>query len=397
MTWSDPSRPESPPTRRHTAAARTIPLGRWAGVTVSAHWSVLVVLVLFGEMLATAAFPAARPGHSLAAYWLAGLLTAVVFLVSLLAHELAHAVVARHYRIRVRRVTLWVMGGLTELDGDPSTPRADALIAFAGPAASLGFGAASAGIAWWIGGSGLPGAALSWLAWVSVLLGAFNLLPGAPLDGGHLLRALLWWRYQDRVRAAAGAASAGRVLGVVLVGLGGLQLLVGAFTGLWLILVGWFIIISASGERFATRAEHLRGLRAGEVMTPSPVVAAEWWTVHHFLARLTPEELTQQVFPLADFGGRAVGALSMRDLERVPTGQREDTRLRDLAAARRSKPLVVRPDAELPDIVVPLRLHGGVAVVEDDGRPIGVLTDADITAAAQDRSRARDKAAARSA
>lgn len=374
------------PTPEHAGGplGHGIPLGRWGGVAISAHWSVLFTLALFADLLATSALPAARPGQGSVAYWLAGILTAALFLATLLVHELAHAIAARHYRMRVQKITLWMLGGLTELEGEAPTPRADAVIAAAGPATSFGLGALSAGFAWWVGGEGLFGAALSWLAGISVLLGVFNLLPGAPLDGGRLLRALLWWCYHDRARGAVSAARAGRILGMFLIILGFLEVTTGSFAGLWLALIGWFIMSGAASERSAAGMERLRGLHAADVMTTSPTVVAEWWTVAQLLAQLTPEQAIQPVLAVVDFGGRANGTVTLRDLERVRTEQRADTRIRELARVRRTGPLMVQPDAALTDIAVPLRLHGGIGIVIDhDSRPIGVITANDLGRAAQ--------------
>ena len=180
------------PRRRHETPFGTgIPLGHYGGVRVDAHWSVLVIVALLTELLAASVLPDAAPHHSRAAYIGIAAAGAVVFLAGLLAHELAHALVARHYGMPVQRITLWMLGGMTELGGEPPSPRADALVAAAGPATSLVLGGGFAGLAWLAGG-GLLGSALAWLAVVNVFLGVFNLLPGAPLDGGRLLRALLW-------------------------------------------------------------------------------------------------------------------------------------------------------------------------------------------------------------
>jgi len=167
----------------------SIPLGHVRGVEVDAHWSVLVTEGLFATVLATSTLPGAHPGDTGTAYWLVAVGTAVVFILTLLAHELAHAVVARAYGIQVNRITLWLLGGVTDLGGPSPTARADALVALAGPATSLGIGTVSAILAAIVGTSGLVGTALVWLASVSVLLAVFNLLPGAPLDGGRVLRA----------------------------------------------------------------------------------------------------------------------------------------------------------------------------------------------------------------
>jgi Zn-dependent protease len=141
---------------------------------------------------------------------------AALFLVSLLAHELAHALVARRAGVTVESITFWLFGGVARLGGDAGSPFTSLALAgvFAAAAAGLrGVGAPSAV-------AGVPG----WLAWTNLWLALFNLLPGAPLDGGRVLRALLWMRHGDRDRASRTAARAGRVLGAVVVGVGVLQI-----------------------------------------------------------------------------------------------------------------------------------------------------------------------------
>ena len=359
-----------------------LPLGRWGGVPVYAHWSVFLTVVLVGELLAASAFPAAEPGRSAFAYWLTGTLTAAAFWGTVLAHELAHAVVARHYGLPVRRVTLWALGGLTELDGEPATARADALIALAGPLTSLGLGGVGALVAWSTGGHGLVGAALAWLAGINVLLGLFNLLPGAPLDGGRLLQAVLWGHYRDRARARRTAAAAGRALGFALIALGFLELLAGAAGGIWLALVGWFVMSGAAADVAGARLDRLRGLDAAALMTPARAVLPDWWTVTQVLDELTPDQLAQTVFPLVDFGGTVSGAVTLNDLERVPAAQRGDVRVREVV--HRARPLVVGEDATPADLVRALQRPGGVAVVIGaDGHPVGVITVVELVRAAR--------------
>ena len=365
--------------RRATPFGNGIPLGRWGGVPILVHWSVAFTLLLFADLLATVELPAVRPGERTAVYWVTGFVTAVVFLLALLAHELTHALVARHYRIRVERISLWMLGGLTELDGQPPTPRADALIAVSGPLTSLGIGGLAAGLAWWLPGPNIVTVALAWLAAVNVLLGVFNLLPGAPLDGGRLLRAWLWRRYHDRLRAAEGADRAGRIVGFGLVGLGVLEFLAGAWAGLWLALIGWFIVAGSASERYAVRAERLGQRTVRSVMATEPATAPDWWTVQQFLDHLTPRNIGQAVFPLMGFDARMTGAASLADLDTVAADQRQTTRLREVRT--RTPPLTVAPDALLSQLIMPLHLHGGVAIVIEDGHPVGVVTEADLTRA----------------
>lgn len=369
------------PEPRRTGLSRHIPLGRYAGVPVNAHWSLLVILALLTQILATSTLPSALPGRHTAAYWLVGAAAAVIFLAALLAHELAHALAARRYGVPVKQITLWMLGGQTELGGEAPTPRAEAVTAGVGPATSLGLGGVFAGLAWLFGGSGLLGVALIWLAGVNLLLGVFNLLPGFPLDGGRLLRAALW-RYQgDRVRATEGSARAGSVLGGILIALGVFTVLRGSVFGLWLALIGWFILASAGAERHAAGGHRLLGKVARDIMTTPPSTVPAWWTVAEFATRVGQGNPGQHAFVLVSFDGQPQSVLTLRDLARVPVQQREDARLRDIVR-RRVPALVVAPDTPLAEIMLPIRLHGGVATVVEDGQPVGTLTLQDLDTAA---------------
>ncbi|MGD9529383.1 MAG: site-2 protease family protein, partial [Pseudonocardia sp.] len=259
----------------------TVPLGRVAGIAVTARWSALAGTALIGVLLSVSVLPALAPGYGSAAYALAGGLAAVGFGVSLLAHELAHSVVARRARVEVRGITLWLLGGVSELATPPRDPAAEVRIALAGPATSVALGILTGAVAAAAAGLGtpaLPLATLSWLATMNLVLGVFNLLPGTPLDGGRVLHGVVWRHCGDRVRATRIASTAGRVLGAVLAGLGAILAVTGRLDGLWLVLVGWFIAGSAAAESDAADAAQgsarLAGLRVADAMsapaTPPP-------------------------------------------------------------------------------------------------------------------------------
>jgi Zn-dependent protease len=161
----------------------------------------------------------------------------------------------------VRGIVLWLFGGVAQLEGDTPSARSELQVAVAGPAASLGIAGVAAMVAWFcdlIGVSSLLVAALSWLAGINALLAVFNLLPAFPLDGGRILRALLWRRWSDRLRATAVAAKVGRIAGYGLIAVGALEFILdgGALSGIWLALVGWFITVAArqQNERVRQRA-----------------------------------------------------------------------------------------------------------------------------------------------
>jgi Zn-dependent protease len=222
-----------------------IPLGRIAGIRVAASWTLLIVVALLVLGLAGGVFPREYPRLAASWYLVAALAGAVLFLASLLAHELAHALVARRAGVQVESITFWLFGGVARLGGDAGTATAALWIALVGPLTSLALGGVFAAATAGLRGAGAPAAVAGvpgWLAWTNLGLALFNLLPGAPLDGGRVLRALLWMRSGDRDRSAITAARAGRVLGIVLVGLGIFQIFSGlGASGLWVAFIGWFL------------------------------------------------------------------------------------------------------------------------------------------------------------
>ena len=201
----------------------TFRLGRIAGIRVGANWTVLVIAFLIAWALATQLLPSAAPERPVVEYWAAGAIAALLFFLSLLAHELAHAVQARREGLEVDGITLWLLGGVAQLKGEAKTPGAEARIAGVGPLVSLLLGAAfglSALVAQHLGLPVLVVAAAAWLGGINLVLGAFNLLPGAPLDGGRLLRAIVWRWKGDPLRATRVATSIGRGAGMALIAFG---------------------------------------------------------------------------------------------------------------------------------------------------------------------------------
>ena len=357
---------------------QSIRLGRIAGIPVGVHWSVLVIVALIGGILGASVLPGMVPHQAAVAYWAVAVPGALLFVAALLAHELAHAVVARRKGVPVKSITLWALGGVAELGGEPPTARADLQIAVAGPATSLAaavvFGGAWA-IAWAAGGPALLSAALFWLAVMNGLLAAFNLLPGAPLDGGRILRAALWLRYHDRARAARAAANAGRAVGALLVAAGlGELLLWRDLGGVWLGLIGMFVISAASAEAAnETAAAALGGLRIRDVMTPDPAVGGTWMSVTDFAARVAMHS-SQGVFPVIGFDGAVAGFTGVDMLGRIPPEDRAITTLGQVMLPVPGEYLAA-PDDPAASLLTRRPLGGELsAIVTDEGRIIGLVT-----------------------
>jgi Zn-dependent protease len=358
--------------------------GRVAGIPVGANWSALFIAALIAWSLGGQLLPAQVPGLAPATYWMAGAVGAALFLGSLLAHEIGHALVARRAGLRVRSITLWLLGGVAQLEDEPASPGDELRVAVVGPAVSLalavGFGLAAAALSV-VGGPVLVVAVAAWLALANVLLGLFNLLPAAPLDGGRVLRGLLWRRHGSRVRASVAATRAGVWVGAGLIGYG----LLGAFTGwgigtLWTALIGWFLITAARQERdLAVLGHGLTGLRADQVMAQAPAIAPAWFTVDAFL-RDYVEPWQATVLPLRSFDGQPAGVVTAAALYAVPRDRRHIVRAGDVAIPM-SALLVVAPDHPVGDLAA--RLAGGrtVAAVVAGGRLLGIITADDLARA----------------
>jgi Zn-dependent protease len=342
------------------------------GIQIGVHWSLLVISVVLAGTLASSVLPDLVPDAG-GSYWAAAVLATALFFGSILAHELAHALVALRRGQRVEGITLWLLGGVASLRDEAPDARSEFLVAIAGPATSFGLGALFVGAAFGLDaiisdGSLLPAIAI-YLGIVNVILAMFNLLPGAPLDGGRILSAALWaWR-KDRRRAQITASRCGFVLGGLLVGIG----LVGFVTGrgfgdLWTALVGWFVIDASRSEELAARvARSLDSHTVAQLMGPPPPSLPEWTTVDELRAHFTAQMPSSVL--LTGFGG-APSALLQTGALRAVTDQVQagSLRVRDLAITLDRVPAVP------PDAPARAALRNGVPiVVVHDGQILGVV------------------------
>ncbi|MFE1984605.1 site-2 protease family protein [Streptomyces mirabilis] len=374
----------------------SIRIGSLRGVALRAHWSVPLIMFLLAYGLASRTLPGYAPGLAPVVYAVAGVVGALLLLVSLVVHEAAHALTARRAGIPVRDVTLWALGGMTRMDR-PTTARAAFTVAVSGPLASLVLGGAAIG-----GAAGLdaalgwriPVAVLGWLGGTNLLLGVFNLLPAAPLDGGRVLQALLWWRTRDRERAQRAAGRSGQVVGMALAVMGWLAFVRGVSGGLWLVVIGVFVAVTAAAERrWAELFTALRGVRVAEAMTSPVVTGPDWLTVDRFLSEVAAQA-GHSVLPLLDFEGHAGGVVRLRRLAAVPSGQRESLRARDMANPL-SQCTLAAPDELLISVLERLGSGGGLPIlVMDGGRLGGIVTAHDIDRLARRDTLSPDRGAA---
>ncbi|MBH0781723.1 site-2 protease family protein [Nocardia bovistercoris] len=363
----------------------TIPLGRIAGVRIGVHWSALITVGLFTWMLGGAL--ADEYGGSVGT-WTVAVAGASALFGSLLAHELAHSVIARRNGVQVEGIVLWLLGGVSELRDEAPNPGADLRIAAAGPLVSVGLAAVCLGgaVVAAVAGGDLLGSTLLWLTAMNIVLALFNSIPAAPLDGGRVLRALVWRATGDRLRAETVAARGGRWCGGGLLALGAAELLViGNAGGLWLILLGWFLFTAANAELTLAGLRHRLGeLRVRDVMTVDPVTVSATWSVVEFLSSPAADS-AHQVFPVVDADGRPVAVLSWSDVLRMPEVSGGPASVRAIARPLPSGSLVGE-DVLLRDVVSRAVLRPNLdllAAIGPDGRLTGMMTSTDLTTTCQ--------------
>lgn len=363
----------------------TIPLGRWLGVPVGLHWSVLLTVVLIATTLAESVLPELDPGETRTAYWVAGVIVAIVFFVSLIAHELAHTAVARRHDVAVDSITLWLLGGVSRFTSEPDEPGVELRVSLAGPAMSLALGASCWALAAIVSVIGAPSIwvnSLLWLAFINLVLAMFNLLPAFPLDGGRVLRAMLW-RRSDRLRATRMAVGVGRVFALALVGFGVLMVFGGALvSGVWFMLLGWFVDMAGRAELAGTMQHDLAGVEIVGALMSSPVATIDASTsvaqyLHdHVLGR------HHSAFPVMR-DGAVLGIVSLEQLRRIPAAEWSTMTVDDVATPLFAVP-VVDPDTTVRAAMDEMaRLSATRALVFADHRLVGIVTSTDLVRALQ--------------
>jgi len=353
----------------------------WRGIEIRTHWSLIVIGAILAWSLADAAFPTNADGYSTASYWIAGVLAATAFLASITAHELGHSIVAQHRGIRVRRITLWLFGGIAELEGRPQTWRSELSVALAGPAVSSTIGVisvAAAGVVWVSTGSGLATAALAWLGSTNIMLALFNMLPGAPLDGGRVFAAWRWRRHGSAVRAREEAARAGVMVAHGMIALGVVLVFLGAgASGLWLVFLGWFLSSAARAEYDDIETRHvLDHMTVGEVMTPNPAMVPEMMTLDTLVGCVLPKIHGSTVPVVRD--GCLKGLITPDHLRRVAPGE---WRLRTTAdvATPVSALITAHPQELLLDVLDRMGSNERrIVVLDEDGHVVGLITPTDL-------------------
>lgn len=349
-------------------------IGSLFGISIFVHFTWFIIFALI-TLSMVGHFAAAFPHLPVAAQWLVGLSASLLFFGSVLFHEMAHSLLALRYGQPVRAITLFIFGGVSQIEGEAKRPSTEIWVALIGPLSSF-FLAAAFGAMWYLSGGVMPvvSGVAGWLATINLALGIFNLLPGFPLDGGRVLRGLLWYKSGNQERATRLAAGVGRGLGYLIM-LYGIWLAFGAnslLNGIWLVFIGWFLAGAAEASAQQMVIQHaLHEVQATSVMTtdcptvPSGTSLADF--VEHYLLRSG-----RRCFIVGE-PGRPLGLITLEDVRAV---SREEWRNTSVQAAMRplEKLRSVSPQTDL-DEVMRLMDQQNVAQVPvmQNGQLLGII------------------------
>ena len=360
-----------------------IPIGRLFGISIRLHFSWFFIFALVTWALITGYFPAVYPNWSLATSIVAGVITSLLFFGSVLAHELMHSVVAQASGIPVKAITLFIFGGVSQITAEPREPKAEFRIAIAGPLTSILLGGV-----FWVIWFALPArfeevtAVAFWLGWINLLLAGFNLLPGFPLDGGRVLRSILWWRSGNLRRATKWAANAGRGLGFLFI-FGGVWLIfLGPgywFNGLWLAFIGWFLgNAAAASYRQVVVQQILQGHAASEIMTKDCVMVSPDITVDKLVNDYILPSGNRCLVVAED--SRVIGLITLWDIKAVSKEQWPSKRVGE-AMTPFDKLKWVSPDEDLATVMNTLTQHDiNQLPVVKDGNIVGMIARDNVLA-----------------
>lgn len=347
-------------------------IGRIFGIPIFLHGSWFIVFALITLSL-SGQFASQHPDWSAAQHWTVGIATSLLFFGSVLFHELAHSVVAQRYKIPVVSITLFVFGGVARIGREPGSAKQEFNIAVAGPLSSYFLAGAFELLTLLFPQREMLGALAGWLAYINFMLATFNLVPGFPLDGGRILRAIIWGITKDYTRASRIAAGGGKLIAYALILYGGWEALGGSlFSGLWLAFIGWFLLTAAQASytQVAIR-DVLHGLRAADVMGEEVPVVRRDISLEDYVQELLR---TGRRCHLVVDDGRMVGMMTVHAASKVP---REEWAVTSVQSTMMRASEVLHTTPEEPVVTVLERMQSedvNQMPVVRDGRIVGIIS-----------------------
>lgn len=359
-------------------------VGKLLGVPVKLHFTLILGVLLIAWTLAVGYLPLEYPGLSSANYWLIGVISAVTLFASVLLHELAHSYVAKKNGLPVKRIVLFIFGGVSEIEEEPKEASLEFKVALVGPLTSFAIALILWLLQYPVSGFGvLVVAPLEYGAYINLLLGGFNLLPAFPLDGGRVLRAGIWRWKKNLVQATRIATRVGVFFSYALIFWGFFFVIAGAFIGgLWFILIGWFLKNGAeSSYRQTVISEALAGVLIRDIMTSE---------VHVVDPDAPVKDVVETHFTKYKHGGfpvvkdsKLLGLITLQDISKIPKGKWKETKVSD-AMTPCEKLKCASPDETAVDALMKMSKYNvGRLPVQEDGKLIGIITRSDIIHAIQ--------------
>jgi Zn-dependent protease/CBS domain-containing protein len=356
----------------------SVSLGRIFGISIGLDYSWFLIFVLFTWALASSYYPIAYPTWSRAEYWIMGAVTALMLFICVLLHELGHSVVAIRYQIPVRSITLFIFGGVSRIEGESHSAAAEFWIAIAGPIVSGALAAVFALLRLAVAAVGPLVALTTYLAYINGALAIFNLIPGFPLDGGRVLRAVLWSSTHSLRKATLTAATVGRFIGFLFIFWGVAQIFGGQLgNGLWIAFIGWFLENAASAQvQQQVVGSLLAGHTASEAMNPHYVSTSAATPLQDLVDRHILGGGSRAVMVKED--GEPVGLVTVHQIAAVPRGRWSTSTVAEvmtpIASVKR-----IKPTTGLWEAMTEMD-HDGVnqLPVTDDGQILGMLTRGDV-------------------
>jgi Zn-dependent protease/predicted transcriptional regulator len=356
----------------------SIRLGRIFGIPIGVDYSWFLVLILFTWTFAVGYYPTEFKNWSTVEYWVVGGITSLLLFVSVLLHELGHSLIALRYKIPVRSITLFLFGGISQIGAEPVSAVSEFWIAITGPLISF----LIAGICWLLtfitAGFAPLFAIIKYLAYINLILGVFNLIPGYPLDGGGVLMSIVWGVTHDRHRAMVAATTIGSFIAFLFIIYGVFEVFTGnLIDGIWIAFIGWFLYSASRGQVMQERVkESLSGHKVSEIMSQSYTIVQTDTT----LQSMVDEHIlggSRRSF-IVERGEEVVGLLTVHQLRDIPKEQWINTRVEEVMIPK-SKWKQIKPETELWDAMEAMERDGvNQLPVMTDGEIAGMLTREDI-------------------
>ncbi len=350
----------------------SLKVARIMGIPIMVHFSWLIIFGLITWSLSTFYFPKAAPEVPELSYWVGGLFASLFLFLSVAFHELSHSFVALRYRLSISSVTLFIFGGVAQMKGEPPNPKAEFRIAVAGPLSSLFLSLLFYLVYHAVTGQ-VTRALFSYLSQLNFILGAFNLIPGYPMDGGRVMRAFLWKKTGDFFYATRRASNYGQKIALFFIIFGMVSIFAGFSGGLWLMLIGWFLHTAAQASfQQASLHETLSGIKVKDIMVKDIVTIPSEMSIETALNGFFLK-YGYGGFPVMD-EGKFLGFVTLKEIKDVPKEEWHNAKVSAILIPHDRKWEVSENDDAMKALELMINEDKGRVVVTQKGKVVGLIT-----------------------